>query len=136
MRKPISRRSRASGFTLLETIIAIVITSIFATLIIAMTGSLVTDSPETVTMVEDEFEIIQELEQLISKYRYMVDHDMSNVLATIYADAQASSYVKSNQTGYITFTGTTGSAPSATPSPYLVVTLTKNKQTVTKMFTE
>jgi prepilin-type N-terminal cleavage/methylation domain-containing protein len=134
------------GFTLIEVIVTLVIAAILAALFVQFMGHNLTGSPVSAVGAHDHYELIGVVEKMNIDYNNLMNAGDPNVLVTLQAHIQAGNVVGNvpyfgqytQGTKFITFDPVTHIEQSAeTPgSNTLKVTITKNNQTITTIFTK
>ncbi|MEF2144242.1 MAG: type II secretion system protein [Desulfovibrionaceae bacterium] len=120
-------RSRSfSGFTLVETIVAVVLIGIVASLIIGFVGPRLTESPRTLLRARNEALTEQALERVQSDYLQAVNSaDPDSALSTIVTNEAAGKYDQNGvnvDVAYINFSAAGAEQPSLAPTNTLKVT--------------
>jgi prepilin-type N-terminal cleavage/methylation domain-containing protein len=122
------------GFTLIEIIVTLVIGAIMATMLVSLMGRSLTGSALPVSLVGDQYKIVQEMEKITSQYREEIKNGTLNIntFKTMYVDTN--SYSDAANTGFIALTST-GGTPYTTQQA-LRVTLRSGDQSVQTFFTQ
>jgi prepilin-type N-terminal cleavage/methylation domain-containing protein len=121
------------GFTLIEVIVTLVIAAIMGTMLVSLMGKNLTGSAVPVSLVGDQYKIVQEMEKITSQYREEIKNGTLDI-TTFYTSFF---YIDAANTGLITLTGTkTGEPDITTSSPILRVTLRSGDQSVQSFFTQ
>ncbi|MCX5849013.1 MAG: prepilin-type N-terminal cleavage/methylation domain-containing protein [Deltaproteobacteria bacterium] len=139
-------RSRASGFTLIEVIVTIVVAAILGAMLATFMKTNITGSANPVIRVGNEYNLGQVMENITANYKKMIATD-STPLATIKSSIGAAGSTVNNAYGsykvinndYITF-NCSGSSCSASSGGSLLLKVTiadpLNTQTITVLFTQ
>lgn len=90
--KPISNKGRNRGFTLLEVIIALVVASILAAMLVSFMGSGVVQSVNPVLQARNGAYLNQIMENMTADYKYLMSTDATplNTFSTRVGDVNAS----------------------------------------------
>lgn len=125
----------SKGFTLIEVIVTIVIMAIAATVFMTYFGSTFTGSAKQAGLVQKQYVLIQEMEEITSDYRREITNNPSSfTLAAFKSDyVDTMSNVDNTKTGLIQLPNTSGSYITQT---VLRVTLVNGDQTLMSIFTQ
>jgi prepilin-type N-terminal cleavage/methylation domain-containing protein len=143
-RDSIIRRRRIEGFTLIETIVVLVMVGFLAAFMAQFVHVSFDEGAVTVGHYQNEGNLQGMMEDVTGKYRDMLTNGTLS-LGTLksYAEAECSGAVAAAETGYVTFSPSGGnnyqaSAVSQTPgaNSVLIITLSLGDQRVTSLFTE
>ncbi|NCC26439.1 MAG: type II secretion system protein, partial [Deltaproteobacteria bacterium] len=141
---------KQSGFTILETIMVIMIGSVMAVMVVQFVNTSATPSVTPVTWMNTEYRLQEVMEQITSEYRKAVaqaradnvDFSLDTFLTALKADTRFTGFISEPNTGYISFTSTGGkefqaSAVGANPgdNPVLLITLRQEDQQLRSLFT-
>jgi len=142
-----TNRPAQEGFTLVEIIVSLVLISIMAALLAQAMGRSLEQSATPVRLVQEQYELINAMEDLIERYRYQIDEGALNLTAfnsTYVNDAflncsATGVCVDTARTGFQTLTSQAGTY--TTQSTILLVTLKQASsggmtQRVQAVFTE
>ena len=119
----------SSGFTLIEVIIIITIMAIAAAMFVSSMGKSFTQSPASTGLVNKQYQLIQQMEIITSKYRQALPIADLCSFKTSYVDGQP--FVDAANTS-CTYTLTSG---TFTTKSALLVTLTDGNQKLQSIFT-
>ena len=119
----------SSGFTLIEVIIIITIMAIAAAMFVSSMGKSFTQSPASTGLVNKQYQLIQQMEIITSKYRQALPIADLCSFKTTYVDGQP--FVDAANTS-CTYTLTSG---TFTTRNALLVTLTDGDQKLQSIFT-
>ncbi len=119
----------SSGFTLIEVIIIITIMAIAAAMFVSSMGKSFTQSPASTGLVNKQYQLIQQMEIITSKYRQALPIADLCSFKTTYVDGQP--FVDAANTS-CTYTLTSG---TFTTRSALLVTLTDGNQKLQSIFT-
>ncbi len=119
----------SSGFTLIEVIIIITIMAIAAAMFVSSMGKSFTQSPASTGLVNKQYQLIQQMEIITSKYRQALPIADLCSFKTTYVDGQP--FVDAANTS-CTYTLTSG---TFTTKSALLVTLTDGNQKLQSIFT-
>jgi prepilin-type N-terminal cleavage/methylation domain-containing protein len=127
------------GFTLIEVILTLVIAAIMGTMLVSLMGTNLVKSALPVSMVGDQYKIVQEMEKITSAYREQIKNGTLNItdFITTYESTLGSAipYKDTTATGLITLTGTKTGATDIT-TQVLRITLRSGDQTLQAYFTQ
>ena len=132
------------GFTLIEVIITLVVAAILAALFVQLMGTNLSGSSVSAVRAQNHYTLIGIVEEMIIDYNKLMDAGNTDVLGTLQAHIQVGNVggnipyfgQYSQVTNFITFDATNKEQPSATSSNILKVTITRNDQTITTLFTK
>ena len=119
----------SSGFTLIEVIVIMTIMAIAAAMFVSSMGTSFTQSPASAVLVNKQYQLIQQMEIITSKYRQALPIADLCSFKTSYVDGQP--FVDAANTS-CTYTLTSG---TFTTRSALLVTLTDGNQTLQSIFT-
>ncbi len=85
MKKVIKGRNKEQGVTLLEVIVTLVVSSIFAIMVMQYMGSSMLRSADPLIMAQDSASLTAVLEKITADYKKLHDEDNVNVLANLKA---------------------------------------------------
>ncbi len=131
---PKDRKKNEVGFTLIEVIIALIIVSVLATMIIHTTGGGLWRSARGVGECRTLFELQGRMEQIVQIYKkHLTDGDGSVNLADFRNDIAGFSEVDADGTGFLNESGGSfGITPNATS--LFMVTLAEGDQRIASIF--
>ncbi|BBD08526.1 type II secretion system protein [Desulfovibrio ferrophilus] len=125
--RPLRQRT---GFTLLEVVLALVI-GLSMCLLLIQVGNILKMGPQTVSMVDVQYDTMREVEQLVSEYREELSEDSLNLNSLL------SNWASDNDVTITTQTISVGATDgSYTFSNVRQVQMSKNGQSITAYFTE
>jgi prepilin-type N-terminal cleavage/methylation domain-containing protein len=138
------KKSNQNGFTIIESIIALLLVSIMAAMLFTFSEPLY-DSVGAFVWFNDELILQQNMESIMADYKSQ-RNDLNNPFDPgVFRQFVINKYamVDAGRTGFLTFTGagTTYTAGSPTVSipvgaqPVLIVTLQRNKSSLSMIFT-
>lgn len=133
-----TRASGASGFTMLEVIVTILIAAIMGTIAIQFSGSSLSMSAQTVNRIQNTFNLNDIMEKITRDYRTWVDANpgaaISEFHAQLLANADYSAFIDTSATGTDSsyFVDATGD----TTIDLLHLTLTDGTQSLVALFTQ
>ena len=126
-----------NGFTLIEVIVTLVIAAIMGAMLVTLMGTNLVKSALPVSLVGNQYRIVQEMENITGRYREEIKNGTLNITTFIatYESALGSSipYKDSAATGLITIPSTDG---TYTTKQILRVTLRNGDQSVQAFFTQ
>ncbi len=135
----------SSGFTLIEVIAIITIVAVSAALFASYMGTAVTQSPASAILVNKQYQLIQQMEIINSRYRNELQKKYENgqtldlcAFKTTYVDnlkIDGKSIVDATNTSCSRILTLTGGTDTYTTQNVLLVTLTDGQQTVQSIFT-
>lgn len=130
--------SNTEGFTLIEVIITIVVAAILAGLFVTYIGPNLIGSSVSAARAQDHYELMGIMEKINKDYVQLMKDEDPNVLDTLQSRIAAGNYGAYTQsTKFITFDASNTEQSAETPgSNTLKVTITKNDQTITSLFTK
>lgn len=146
MIKNIRRKANQKGFTLIESIIALVLVAIAATMLFSLSQPLY-NSAGAFSWFSDEMVLQRDMERILADYKRQRNDENNPFDPGVFRQYLINNYslVDAARTGFVTFSFTSGTTytaswpPQATiPSgaePVLVVTLRQNERTMTMVFT-
>jgi len=105
MNRPRTKLHNEKGFTLLETIIILVLVSILGAMFFEFMGPQLTGSPFQVVRVKNQYELIQELERLTGLYRDELSKGTLDIDAFKAANVDTSPYNDNSQVITLTTSG-------------------------------
>jgi prepilin-type N-terminal cleavage/methylation domain-containing protein len=122
------------GFTLIEIIVTLVIGAIMSAMLVSLMGKNLTGSALPISLVGDQYKIVQGMETITSRYREEIKNGTLNIntFKTTYVDTN--SYIDAANTGFTTLTST-GGTPYTTQQ-VLRATLRSGDQSVQTFFTQ
>jgi len=133
------------GFTLIEVIITLVVAAILAALFVQFMGSNLTGSPVPAVRTQNHYQLIEIVEKMNIDYINLMNAGDTNALVTLRSHIVAGNVVGNNPyfgqytqvTKFITFDSSNDEQSAETPgSNTLKVTITRNDQTITILFTK
>jgi prepilin-type N-terminal cleavage/methylation domain-containing protein len=135
-----------SGFTLVETIVTLVLVAILGVFMIYFSRTTFLDASQTVSFYEKEGDIQTMMEEITAQYRELMADDSLGVTSLsslkTWAQNHYGTYVVGGRTGYVTFSGSgdtydaSGVSPTPGADPILLITLQDGDQTTAALFTE
>lgn len=128
---------REQGFTLIELLVAVVLMSIVGLVLVQFMGTTVTQSGLPLTMVVNNYEVLEVVERLNADYRDRLqdeegDFDLSAFESSV--DNRGHSSVTVN-TAYVDFNDAGEEIAPGGATRFLKVTATKGKNSATVLFT-
>ena len=140
-----SEKSNQKGFTLIESIIALVMVSIMAAMLFTFSEPL-TRSAGAFGWLNDELILQQSMESILADYKNQRNDPNNPFDPSVFRQYVMNNYatmVDAGKTGFLTFTGvgtiyTAGSPTVSIPpgaQPVLIVTLQRNGRTLSMIFT-
>jgi prepilin-type N-terminal cleavage/methylation domain-containing protein len=123
-----------NGFTLIEVIVTLVVAAILGTLLVSLMGTNLTKSALPISLVGNQYKIVQAMETITSRYREEIKNGTLNLNTFKAAYVDTNTYVDGPATGFITLTST-GGTPYTTQQ-VLRVTLRSGDQSVQTFFTQ
>ena len=139
-----------SGFTILETILVIVIGAIMAAMVVQFVSTSSTPSVTPVTWMKGEYRLQEVMEQITSEYREAVALARANdqafsldaFLTSLLNDERFRGFISRDNTGFISFSPTgskefQASEPGTNPgaNPVLLISLRLGDQQLRSLFT-
>ena len=123
------------SITSIRVIVTIVVAAILGTMLVSLMGTNVVKSALPVSLVDDQYKIVQQMETITSRYREEIKNGTLNLTTFKAAYVDTNTYVDAAATGLITLTST-GGTPYTTSSSILRVTLRSGDQSLQAFFTQ
>ncbi|MBN1474372.1 MAG: type II secretion system protein [Syntrophaceae bacterium] len=126
------------GFTLIEIIITLVVAAILAAMFVNYMGPNLIGSSVSAVRTQDHYDLIAIIEKINMDHVKLMEDGDTNSLVTLQSRIAAGNYgVYTQSTKFITFDASNTEQSAETPgSNTLKVTITKNDQTATMLFTK
>jgi prepilin-type N-terminal cleavage/methylation domain-containing protein len=80
------KQTHSQGFTLIEVIMTIVVVAIAATLLVTTLGRNLTQSTQNIVLVRGQYQLIEQMEILTSRYRQAISNQATWNVNTFIAD--------------------------------------------------